>query len=243
MIEIRALDFNYEKSRALKNINIEIDDSCTGFLGPNGSGKTTILKLLSGILDLTSGDIFVDDKSILDISKKELSRIFAIVTQDLEPTFDFTVREIIEMGRYPYLNTLGFLSNKDKLVIDETIEMLGLTNLSHNNVDEISSGQKQIVRIARALVQEPEYLLLDEPTSNLDLSNKILILEMIKNIISNGTKVIVTSHDLRFIAEVSKKCFMISEGNIIHQGDTKNILNKNNVLDLFNLNTLPEWVM
>ena len=198
---------------------------------------------MCGILDLKNGNIFIDDKSILEISKKELSKIVAIVTQDLEPTFDFTVREIIEMGRYPYLNSFGFLSKKDKLVIDKTIEMLGLTYLSQNNVDEISSGQKQKVRIARALVQEPEYLLLDEPTSNLDLSNKILILDVIKNIISSGTKVIVTSHDLRFIGEVSKKCFMISEGNIIHQGDTKNILNKKNVLDLFNLNTLPEWVM
>ena len=110
MIKIRALDFNYEKSKALNNINIDIEDLCTGLLGPNGSGKTTILKILSGILSVTDGDVTIDDKSILDISKKELSKKIAVVSQDLEPTFDFTVREIIEMGRYPYLNTFGFLS-------------------------------------------------------------------------------------------------------------------------------------
>tara|TARA_B100001250_G_scaffold178699_1_gene153575 strand:+ start:971 stop:1702 length:732 start_codon:yes stop_codon:yes gene_type:complete len=243
MIKIRDLDFSYEKFKALNNINVDIDEICTGFLGPNGSGKSTILKILSGILDVSYGNVLIDDKSIQDISKKNLSKIVAIVTQDLEPTFDFNVREIIEMGRYPYLNTFGFLSKKDKFVIDKTIEMLNLSSISNNKVDEISSGQKQKVRIARALVQEPHYLLLDEPTSNLDLSNKILILDVIKNIISNGTKVIVTSHDLRFIGEVTNKCFMISEGKIIHAGQTKEILNKNNVLDLFDLKTLPEWVM
>ena len=130
MIKIRALDFNYEKSKALNNINIDIEDHCTGLLGPNGSGKTTILKILSGILSVTDGDVTIDDQSILDISKKELSTKIAVVSQDLEPTFDFTVREIIEMGRYPYLNTFGFLSKSDKLVIDNTIKMLDLSSLS-----------------------------------------------------------------------------------------------------------------
>lgn len=243
MIKIRALDFNYEKSKALNNINIDIEDHCTGLLGPNGSGKTTILKILSGILSVTDGDVTIDDQSILDISKKELSKKIAVVSQDLEPTFDFTVREIIEMGRYPYLNTFGFLSKSDKLVIDNTIKMLDLSSLSNDKVDEISSGQKQKVRIARALVQEPKYLLLDEPTSNLDLANKILIVDVINKIISNGTKVIVTSHDLRFISEVTSKCFMISQGAIIHQGESKKIINKKNILDLFELKALPEWVI
>ena len=99
------------------------------------------------------------------------------------------------------------------------------------------------MRIARALVQEPKYLLLDEPTSNLDLANKILIVDVINKIISNGTKVIVTSHDLRFISEVTSKCFMISQGAIIHHGESKKIINKKNILDLFELKALPEWVI
>ena len=99
------------------------------------------------------------------------------------------------------------------------------------------------MRIARALVQAPKYLLLDEPTSNLDLANKILIVDVINKIISNGTKVIVTSHDLRFISEVTSKCFMISQGAIIHQGESKKIINKKNILDLFELKALPEWVI
>ena len=114
----------------------------------------------------------------------------------------------------------------------------------HNkNVDEISSGEKQKVRIARALVQEPKYLLLDEPTSNLDLSNKILILDVIKDIISDGTKIIITSHDIKFIEEITDDCFMISEGEILCNGETKKIINESNILDLFDLKTLPGWVI
>ena len=200
MIKIRALDFSYENTKALKNINIDIGKMSTGFLGPNGSGKTTILKILCGILNVPNDNIYIDGRSIETFSKRELSKMVAIVTQDLEPTFDFSVREIIEMGRYPYLNTFGFLSKSDKSVINKTIEKLDLVSLSNKNVDEISSGEKQKVRIARALVQEPKYLLLDEPTSNLDLSNKILILDVIRDFISDGTKIIITSHDIKSVS-------------------------------------------
>ena len=243
MIKIRALDFSYENTKALKNINIDIGKMSTGFLGPNGSGKTTVLKILCGILNVPNDNIYIDGMSIENFSKRELSKKVAIVTQDLEPTFDFSVREIIEMGRYPYLNTFGFLSKSDKSVINKTIEKLDLASLSNKNVDEISSGEKQKVRIARALVQEPKYLLLDEPTSNLELSNKILILDVIRDIISDGTKVIITSHDIKFIEEITDDCFMISEGEILCKGETKKIINESNILNLFDLKTLPEWVI
>jgi len=115
MIKIRALDFSYENTKALKNINIDIGKMSTGFLGPNGSGKTTVLKILCGILNVPNDNIYIDGMSIENFSKRELSKKVAIVTQDLEPTFDFSVREIIEMGRYQYLNTFGFLSKSDNL--------------------------------------------------------------------------------------------------------------------------------
>ena len=130
MIKIRALDFSYENTKALKNINIDIEKMSTGFLGPNGSGKTTILKILCGILNVPNDNIYIDGSSMENFSKRELSKMVAIVTQDLEPTFDFSVREIIEMGRYPFLNTFGFLSKSDKSVINKTIEKLDLVSLS-----------------------------------------------------------------------------------------------------------------
>ena len=242
MIKIRDLDFSYEKFKALNNINVDIDEICTGFLGPNGSGKSTILKILSGILDVSYGNVLIDDKSIQDISKKNLSKIVAIVTQDLEPTFDFNVREIIEMGRYPYLGTFSLITKNDQMIIDKTVEILGLESLRKCNTEELSSGEKQKVRIARALVQEPSYILLDEPTSNLDLSNKILLLNVLDDITDLGVRLLITSHDLEFIKQATDQSYMINRGEILVSGPSEEVIVRDNIKKLYGLSVLPEWV-
>ena len=242
-IILNKVDFYFEKRKVLSNISLDISSESTGFLGPNGSGKTTLLKIFSGLLKINHGQIYVNNKEIKLYSSNDLAKLFAFVSQDYEPTFGFSVEEVIEMGRYPYLNNLGFMNKNDKKVIDKIIELLNLDSLRKIHTDELSSGEKQKVRFARALVQEPKYILLDEPTSNLDLSNKILILDVIKDIISFGTTLIITSHDLSFIKQSTKQCFMISKGIIQNNGKTKDILNHTNLEKLYNLDSLPEWVL
>jgi iron complex transport system ATP-binding protein len=242
-INLNKVDFYFDKRKVLSNVSLNIHSKSTGFLGPNGSGKTTLLKIFSGLLKIDHGKIDVNKKSIKMYSSNDLAKLFAYVSQDYEPTFGFNVEEVIEMGRYPYLNRLGFMNKCDKKIIDKIIELLSLESLKKIHTDNLSSGEKQKVRFARALVQEPKYILLDEPTSNLDLSNKILILDVIKDITSFGTSLIITSHDLNFIKQSTKQCFLISEGKIQNEGKTTEILNQSNIEKLYKLKTLPNWVL
>ena len=146
------------------------------------------------------------------------------------------------MGRYPFLGTFGFISNEDKIIIDKIIELLSIRHLKKIKMEELSSGEKQKVRFARALVQEPKYILLDEPTSNLDLSNKSLVLNVIKDIVNYGTDLIITSHDLSFIEQSTDCCIMLSEGDILFEGKTKKILTEENIKKLYKVDTIPIWI-
>ena len=240
-IKLDNLSFFYEDKRILNDLSFYSDSKILGLLGPNGSGKTTLVKLISGLLKYKSGDIYINDMNMNILSTKELAKIIAFVSQDYEPTYGFNVQEIIEMGRYPYLGRLGFINKKDKIIINEVIDLLSLNDLIKINVDDLSSGEKQKVRFARALVQQPKYLILDEPTSNLDLSNKILVIDVLKKISSFGTKIVLTSHDLSFIKESSDECILIKNGTILTFGETKKLINKDNIEKLYNLSQMPEW--
>lgn len=240
-IKLDNLSFYYEDKKILNNLTFYSDSSILGLLGPNGSGKTTLVKLISGLLKYKSGDIYINDLNVKTLNQKNLAKIFAFVSQDYEPTYGFNVQEIIEMGRYPYLGRLGFINKKDKKIINQVIELLNLGDLIKSNVDDLSSGEKQKVRFARALVQQPKYLILDEPTSNLDLSNKILVIDVLKQISNFGTKIILTSHDLSFIKESSQECILIRNGTILTFGETKKLINKDNIEKLYNLSQMPEW--
>ncbi|MBA47300.1 MAG: hypothetical protein CL893_04340 [Dehalococcoidia bacterium] len=240
-IKLDKLNFFYKDKKILNDLSFFSDSKILGLLGPNGSGKTTLVKLISGLLKYKSGEIYISGLNIKTLNQNELAKIFAFVSQDYEPTYGFNVQEIIEMGRYPYLGRLGFINKNDKTIMNEIIELLSLKDLLKINVDDLSSGEKQKVRFARALVQQPKYLILDEPTSNLDLSNKILVIDVLRKISSFGTKIVLTSHDLSFIKESSDECILIRNGSILTFGETKKLINKDNIEKLYNLSQMPEW--
>ena len=255
---IKDLEFSYDRNRVINKVSIESNASSLGLLGPNGSGKTTLIKLIGGLLKSEKGTILLDDNCINSLNSKQLSKIIAFVSQDHEPTFGFNVEEIIEMGRYPFMGTFGFISKEDKNIaasqicsnspftseniIDKIIELLGIGHLKKIKTEELSSGEKQKVRFARALAQEPRYILLDEPTSNLDLSNKSLVLNVIKEIVNYGTDLIITSHDLSFIEQSTDCCIMLSEGDVLFEGRTKKILTEENIKKLYSIDTIPKWI-
>ena len=241
-IFLEKLSFSYYEKEVVINIDMDITTSSTGLVGPNGSGKTTILKLIGGLLKNKHGNIRIDNKLINSFTSTELAKIFAYVSQDKEYTLGFSVEEVIEMGRYPYLGTFSFITKNDQMIIDKTIEILGLESLRKCNTEDLSSGEKQKVRIARALVQEPNYILLDEPTSNLDLSNKILLLNVLHDITDLGVRLLITSHDLEFIKQATDQSYMINRGEILVSGPSEEVIVRDNIKKLYGLSVLPEWV-
>ncbi len=241
-IFLEKISFSYYEKKVVINIDMDITTSSTGLVGPNGSGKTTILKLIGGLLKNKHGNIRIDNKLINSFSSTELAKIFAYVSQDKEYTLGFSVEEVIEMGRYPYLGTFSLITKNDQMIIDKTIEILGLESLRKCNTEELSSGEKQKVRIARALVQEPNYILLDEPTSNLDLSNKILLLNILDDITDLGVRLLITSHDLEFIKQATDQSYMINRGEILVSGPSEEVIVRDNIKKLYGLSVLPEWV-
>lgn len=241
-IFLENLSFSYYEKEVVINIDMDITTSSTGLVGPNGSGKTTILKLIGGLLKNKHGMIRIDNKLINYFTSTELAKFFAYVSQDKEYTLGFSVEEVIEMGRYPYLGTFSFITKNDQMIIDKTVEILGLESLRKCNMEELSSGEKQKVRIARALVQEPNYILLDEPTSNLDLSNKILLLNVLDDITDLGVRLLITSHDLEFIKQATEQSYMINRGEILVSGPSKEVIVRDNIKKLYGLSVLPEWV-
>ena len=206
MISVKNISFGYREKLIIDDISINLSSDSIGILGPNGSGKTTLLKIISGLLKSNRGEIFIDNSNILNFSPQQLAKMFAIVSQEYEPTYGFSVEEIIEMGRYPYLSFWGFQSKSDRKIINQTIELLNLESIRKNRTDDLSSGERQKVRFARALVQEPKYLLLDEPTSNLDLSNKLLVTQILNTIKELDTNIIITSHDIDFVRYNISEC-------------------------------------
>ncbi len=241
-IFLENLSFSYHEKEVVINIDMDITTSSTGLVGPNGSGKTTILKLIGGLLKNKHGNIRIDNKLITSFTSTELAKIFAYVSQDKEYTLGFSVEEVIEMGRYPYLGTFSLITKNDQMIIDKTVEILGLESLRKCNTEELSSGEKQKVRIARALVQEPSYILLDEPTSNLDLANKILLLNVLDDITDLGVRLLITSHDLEFIKQATEQSYMINKGEILVSGPSEEVIVRDNIKKLYGLSVLPEWV-
>ena len=144
-IFLENLSFSYYEKEVVINIDMDITTSSTGLVGPNGSGKTTILKLIGGLLKNKHGNIRIDNKLINSFTSTELAKIFAYVSQDKEYTLGFSVEEVIEMGRYPYLGTFSLITKNDQMIIDKTVEILGLESLRKCNTEELSSNEQEFL--------------------------------------------------------------------------------------------------
>ncbi|MCJ7778080.1 MAG: ABC transporter ATP-binding protein, partial [Sedimentisphaerales bacterium] len=181
IIEVENLSFGYCAGEILKNLNFEVmPGKFVGIAGPNGAGKTTLLNLLCGLLRPKAGSIKIDAAHIESYSVKKLAQKVAVVRQEFVPVFDFTVAEMVSMARTPYLGTFGFESKADKKFVAEALEMTDTAQFASRPLAQLSGGERQQVFIARALAQNTPILLLDEPTSFLDLKHQVGIYDLLK---------------------------------------------------------------
>lgn len=228
---VKDLEFAYDSVLVLKNVNLEVKEGeILSLVGPNASGKTTLLKCMNNILKPQSGSVLVDGDELANLEKREIAKKIGYVPQMEDEGFPTTVFDTILMGRRPHSSWRP--SSKDINVVSRIVKSLGLENLSMSDLNEVSGGQRQKVMIARALAQEPEVLLLDEPTSNLDLRHQLEIMDKVREQTDKGISVVIAIHDLNLASRYSDRLVMLKDGEIFAVGGPE-ILNSDNVESVY----------
>ncbi|MFQ5656237.1 MAG: ABC transporter ATP-binding protein [Candidatus Methylomirabilales bacterium] len=219
-VEIQDLCFSYRNGRVLDDISFTVEaGEILGVIGPNSAGKTTLLRLLSRVLVPEVGRIYLAGRDLGTFTKQEVARTVAVVPQEFQVAFPFTVEQVVAMGRYPYARGIGLDTPEDReaacLALDET----ATAHLTGKYLDQLSGGEKQRVVIARALAQQPRLLLLDEPTAHLDLSHQLEIAKLLQRLKSErGLTIIMVSHDLNTAAACSDRLLLLKEGRVVTTG-------------------------
>lgn len=234
VIEVRNLNFSYFKDRlVLCDVNFFVDEGeVVTFLGPNASGKTTLLKIIAKAITGFSGYIEVLGRSLKDFNYRDYSKIVAYVPQEEIVALPFNVYEYLLLGRTPHINLI-FVDRKDYLIVENVINLLGIENLRNRLVPELSGGEKQLVKIGRALAQEPRIMLLDEPTSHLDLGNKVRILKLMREMADKNLAIIFTTHDPNEALMISDRVYLLNEGRIVANGIPDEVLSEKLIKEVY----------
>ncbi|HIH69348.1 ABC transporter ATP-binding protein [Methermicoccus shengliensis] len=232
MIEVKNVIFSYNSKEVLRNVNLWIERGEVVFLlGPNGSGKTTLLKCIAGILK-AKGEVVVDGSNLWKLSRAEIAKIFGYVPQRGEISF-LTVFDVILLGRKPYIRWEA--SEDDYRVAEETIKMFNLANLASRKLNELSGGEIQLVLIARAFAQRPRYILLDEPTNNLDIKNQISVIKILRKAVKEtGVSAIITTHELNLAANFADRIVLIKDGGVFASGGIE-VLSRENIKAVYGI--------
>jgi len=230
-LNINNLKCGYSGSFMLKNIGIELKKgSFTGIIGPNGSGKTTLFKAITGELSIKKGNIFLDDMDISEMTLRQKAQKIAIVSQNTEAT-DISVEDYVLLGRMPYKKHFQLFENKkDRKLAKKFMELTGVLKYKNKLMSELSGGEQQLAAISRALTQEPDLLLLDEPTSHLDISHQIQILNLIQHLNEKmNLTVLMIIHDLNLASEYCEYLVMMNNGEIFVKGGPWEVLDYKNI--------------
>jgi iron complex transport system ATP-binding protein len=244
-IEVKNLCFAYKaQSEILKNVNFGLTQGdFLSIAGPNGAGKTTLLNLLCGLLKPTAGSITIGDAPLQSYSIRHLAQKIAVVRQEFVPVFEFTALQVVSMARTPYLGMFAFESETDQKAIVEAFEMTDTARFADRPLNHLSGGERQRVFIARALAQQTPILLLDEPTSFLDMKHQVGIYDLLKKLQLEKQKTIVAvTHDINLAAQYSDRCLLLSADGSHLFGPTRGILTAERIESVFGVQTFTAQI-
>ena len=227
--------FRYFGRKVLENISFTLDrGTCNALIGANGAGKTTVLRLGSGALTATSGTVFLEGKKIDGISHRNRSRLVALVPQELDVPFDFTVEQIVAQGRTPYLGLLRGLLREDRAAIERALEWTDTAELRLRIFNELSGGERQRVKIALGLAQEAQLLLLDEPTQNLDIGRQVELMDLLHRLRNEDLTILASIHDLHLVQGNFSEVHLLGPEGSFTRGSPETILTTENLTKAFN---------
>jgi iron complex transport system ATP-binding protein len=237
-LKIKNINFCYDSLKALENVTFNVGDGeILGIIGPNGSGKTTLLRCINGVLQPKIGTVLIDREDISNLDRKEIAKKIGVVPQNTSIAFPFTVLDIVLMGREPHLSRFGGETKEDLEVAKNAMRLTNTQHLAERLIDEVSGGERQRVVIARALTQEPEILLLDEPTLHLDINHQLEVLELVRMLAKEkGLAVISVLHDLNLAARFCDNLMLLDSGKIISIGSPNMVLTSENIRKVYRVN-------
>lgn len=230
-LEINNLEYGYYGENVIQDINMKIDKGeFVGIIGGNGSGKSTILKCIYGALKPRKGVIYIDNTDIMSMSSVDIARKIAVVSQENDMNFDFSVEEMVLMGRIPHKTFFQADTNEDIKITIEALQKTGMYPLKDRSFKSLSGGEKQRVIIARAIAQQADLMILDEPTNHLDICYQLQIFETVKSL---GITVLAAIHDLNLASLYCDRIYALKNGNIFARGTPEEILTVQFIRELF----------
>lgn len=236
IISLDRLRFSYEHSQGdvLNDLSLDIPPGAiTAILGPNGAGKTTLLHVILGLLAPRSGQVRLKGRPQSSYSRTELSRLVGLVLQSEYTPFNFTVFEYVLLGRTPYLGMLSMPSDLDYRLAGQALDTLDLAPLRHRPITELSGGERQLAMLARAIAQQTSILLLDEPTSHLDLSNKGRFLQVLRTLAGQGVTIIFTTHEPEVAIAAAGYVVLMRAGQVLDSGPLEQLLTAEKLSDTY----------
>ena len=237
-INIKKLKVGDDKKIIIEELNLSLEKGkITSIIGSNGCGKSTLLKSIGRILKKENGEIFILDKNMNDMKSKEIAEKLAILSQNPTAPSQLKVEELVSYGRYPHRTNVSKLSNEDKQKIEWALKVTNTFEFRHRELSDLSGGQRQRVWLAMALAQETDILLLDEPTTFLDMSHQLEVLNIVKNLNDkHGCTVVMVLHDINHAAKYSDFIVAMKDGKILYKNTPDLIMKKEVLKDIYNIN-------
>ncbi|MFQ5551643.1 MAG: ABC transporter ATP-binding protein, partial [Gemmatimonadales bacterium] len=237
MLELCNVSYQYPagETPALANVSLSLlPGQLAAVVGPNGSGKTTLLRIVLGIARATSGEVQIEGRPVDRWSRRELAQTFGVVSQREETTFPLRVRQSVSLGRYPHLGGFAAPRDHDRRMVDEAMRKCDVEQLAHRWINNLSGGEWQRVRIARALAQEPRALILDEPSANLDLRHEMEVFELTAGLVhERGLAAVIVTHNVNLAARYADTMLVLNGGTTRAFGPPHEVLNVELMHDVF----------
>lgn len=234
LLQLSQIDFHFGDRQVIRDVALSLETgTCIALIGPNGVGKTTLLRIAAGVLAPSAGTVFIEGRPLSAMPLRHRSRAIALVPQQLEVPFDFTVEQIVAQGRTPYLGLLRGATRQDRDAVDHALDLVDITSLRHRIFNELSGGERQRVKIALGLAQQPKLLLLDEPTQNLDIGRQVELIELLHNLRAQGITMFASMHDLHLVPKNFSTVHLLYADRSMLSGTPESVMTSANLAAAF----------
>ncbi|OPY33718.1 MAG: Cobalamin import ATP-binding protein BtuD [Methanomassiliicoccales archaeon PtaU1.Bin030] len=234
MVKVEKISFGYNSKKALKGIELEAGKGeFIGLMGPNGSGKTTLMRCINRLLTIQEGLIFLADHELKTLNMMDIAKLCTTIPASIPDDFSLKVRDFVALGRTPYVTNWWWEGDEDEKIVDEALEEFKVSDFSGRRLNELSTGEKARVLLAKGVVQRPKIMLVDEPSAHLDLKYQLQVMESLRSLSRKGITVITASHDINLLTKYCDKVILLSKGEIVDYGSPHDVVNEKAMQEVY----------